>query len=350
MRKSFSLASMFSERRASASAPFLPRFFQATVLVLAAVILASSCGGGGGGGGGVRMVEDPPDANIQAQAETIASRYRSSSEFSRQWGLGRTRADRAYAHMELALGSDFSAGKGVTIGIVDTGIDLNHPAFVTTASDPDKDRTITRTLLPGASIEDGRETSHGTAVAGVAAGGRNVGLPGSAHGVAWNANLAVFAVSLGSGDGIYRPVDLSSFSPQNQSSMNQWFSTADFGWRRHPELELQSYRHDRELQRVNPPHCSWQYDPNDGSIRGIGQDHPGLGGLQQPWRDMSARFYRCRMQVGLKWRFESRCHFPFGSCGVAGEDQRVAGSCHRRRVGGREWCDFKFFKPLRNCG
>ena len=215
---------MYAEEMTLGQTSCLSRLFRAASMALATAILASACGGGGGGGGGVRMVEDPPDANIQAQAETIASRYRNSSEFSRQWGLGRTRADRAYAHMELALGSDFSAGKGVTIGIVDTGIDLNHPAFVTTANDSDKDRTITRTLLPGASIENGSEISHGTLVAGVAAGGRNVGFPGSTHGVAWNANLAVFAVPLGTGDGIYRPVDLSNFSPQNQSGMNQWFS------------------------------------------------------------------------------------------------------------------------------
>lgn len=216
------------------------RFFQAAALLLVVAILVSACGGGGGGGGGVgggtddtstssppedeAMVEAPPQPSFQARAQTIASRYRGSSEFSSQWGLGRTRADRAYAHMELALGSDFSAGKGVTIGVVDTGIDLNHPAFVTRASDSDKDRTVTRTLLPGASIEDGSRVSHGTLVAGVAAGGRKIGLSGSAHGVAWNANLAVFAVALGSGDGIYRPVDLSTYPQQNKNQLNQWFS------------------------------------------------------------------------------------------------------------------------------
>ena len=201
-------------------------------MALATAMLASACGGGGGGGGGVRMAEDPPeettpDPNFQAQAETIAGQYRSHSEFSSQWGLGRTRADRAYAHMELALGSDFSAGKGVTIGILDTGIDLSHPAFVTNANDPDKDRTITRTLLPGASIENGSEFSHGTAVAGVAAGGRNVGLPGSAHGVAWNANIKAFVVTLGTRgpDYVYRPTDLVNFSQQNKDGLNRWFST-----------------------------------------------------------------------------------------------------------------------------
>ena len=223
-------------------------------MVLATVMLASACGGGGGGvGGGTEETstppseeetmdettaedetvdetateEDPPEISFQARAETIASQYRSSSEFSSQWGLGRTRADRAYAHLELALGSDFSAGDGVTIGVVDTGIDLSHPAFVTNANDPDKDRTITRTLLPGGLVEDGSGSSHGTAVAGVAAGGRNVGLPGSSHGVAWNANIKAFVVALGSRgpDYVYRPTDLSNFSQQDQSGLNQWFST-----------------------------------------------------------------------------------------------------------------------------
>ncbi len=229
-------------------------------MLLAAAILVSACGGGGGGGVGggtedTRMPppEDPPPADnmagaptdepppddpsqqpaqpgFQARAQAIASQYHSNREFSNQWGLGRTRADRAYAHLELALGSGFSAGKGVTIGVVDTGIDLSHPSFVTNASDPDKDRTITRQLLPGASIEDGSKSSHGTAVAGVAAGGRNTGFSQAAHGVAWNANLAVFAVSLGSGDGTYRPVDLSGFAQQQEDDLNRWFSTP-LSWR-----------------------------------------------------------------------------------------------------------------------
>ena len=240
-------------------------------MALATAMLVSACGGGGGGvGGGTDDIppapappenesgtetppapappenesgagtppETPPSAgpppeepplqpDFQAWAEAIASQYRSNGEFSSQWGLGGTRADRAYAHLELALGSDASAGDGVTIGIVDTGIDLNHPAFVTTTLDPDKDRTITRQLLPGASLEDGSSFSHGTAVAGVAAGGRNVGLPGSAHGVAWNANIKVFAVALGSrgSDYVYNPTDLSNYPQQNEDTLNRWFST-----------------------------------------------------------------------------------------------------------------------------
>lgn len=209
----------------------LSGFSRTAALLLATAMFASACGGGGGGGGGVGggtndTSAPPPDSDFQARADTIASRYRSSGEFSSQWGLGRTRADRAYAHLELALGSGVSAGKGVTIGIVDSGIDLSHPAFITRAGDPDKDRTITRQYLPGALIEDGSSVSHGTAVAGVAAGGRNVGLPGSAHGVAWNANLAVFAVRLGTQgpDYVYRPTDFSIFTPGDRAGLNQWFS------------------------------------------------------------------------------------------------------------------------------
>lgn len=176
--------------------------------------------------------DDPPQRPAQPSSQRvqeIAREYRSNSEFSNQWGLGEIRADRAYAHLELALGSGFSAGKGVTIGILDTGIDLNHPAFVTNPSDPDKDRTITRQLLLGTSIEDGSEFSHGTAVAGIAAGGRNIGFSRGAHGVAWNANLAAFAISLGTigPDYRYSPTNLAQLG---QGGFNQWFSTP-LAWR-----------------------------------------------------------------------------------------------------------------------
>ena len=203
--------------------------FQAIALSMATAMLVAACGGGGGGGGitaEASSVTETPDEEFLAQAEAIASGYRSHSEFSSQWGLGKIRADRAYAHLELALGSDFSAGKGVTIGIVDSGIDLDHPAFVTSANDPDKDRTITRTYLLGAQVEDGSDSSHGTAVAGVAAGGRNIGWPGSAHGVAWNADIKAFAIRLESRepDYVYRPADL-NLQQQNQLDLNQWLST-----------------------------------------------------------------------------------------------------------------------------
>lgn len=235
---------MCAEETTSGLTPRFLRFFYGAAMLLVAAILVSACGGGGGGGGGVggstddtmaetspeEPSEQPVQPSFQARAQTIASQYRSRSEFSNQWGLGRTGADRAYAHLELALGSDFSAGKGVTIGVVDTGIDLSHPAFVTNANDPDKDRTITRQLLPGASIEDGSGFSHGTAVAGIAAGGRNVGFSGGTHGFAWNANLAVFAIPLGTGDGIYRPVNLSGFTQQDHLGLNRWFSTP-LSWR-----------------------------------------------------------------------------------------------------------------------
>lgn len=220
-------------------APGFARFFQVAAMALVTAMLASACGGGGGGGGGGASApppsappenaavpeEAPPQPSFQAQAETIARKYRSRREFSSQWGLGRARADRAYAHMELALGADFSAGKGVTIGIVDTGIDLDHPAFVTNVDDSDKDRTITRTVLPGGRIETGTEPSHGTSVAGVAAGGRNTGLPGSAHGIAWNANIKAFVVMLGSRgpDYSYKP-SLTGDSAQDVA-LNQWLST-----------------------------------------------------------------------------------------------------------------------------
>ena len=222
----------------------LSRFFWGATMLLAVAILVSACGGGGGGGGGVgtgdtsappendTMVEtppeEPPEPSFESQVTMIAGQYRGRSEFSNQWGLGRIGADRAYAHLELELGSDVSAGKGVTIGILDTDLDLNHPSFVTNPNDPDKDRKITKISL-GSPGDDGTSPSHGTAVASIAAGGRNIGHPESTHGIAWNANLAFFAIRLGTPgpDFVYSPVNLAGVS---QGGLNRWFGTP-LSWR-----------------------------------------------------------------------------------------------------------------------
>ena len=195
-----------------------------TFLVFVAFAL-TACGGGGGGGGGVGSDGgNDTMADFQTRVETISSRYRSSDEFSSQWSLGRIGADRAYAHLELALGAGVGAGKGVTVGILDTGIDLDHPAFATDASDPDQDRKITRRLLTGAKVEDGSVASHGTEVAGIIAGGRNVDLPESVHGVAWNADLAVFAVNVArrNPNRVYTVGNLSRLS-QTTINLDEWF-------------------------------------------------------------------------------------------------------------------------------
>ena len=93
----------------------------------------------------------------------------------------------------------YGAGAGQTVGVVDTGIDKDHPAFCGGSGTCTK--TVTEEFL-GAIDETGIKVSHGTAVASVI-----VGRLRSASGIAWGADVAMFAIPLGSSDGgNYSPI------------------------------------------------------------------------------------------------------------------------------------------------
>lgn len=193
---------------------FLRTLFRVAAPLSAAAVVAASCGGGGGGGAPSQAVPvsgQPmpppcvathdrgcvPESEYEALAAEIAGGHTETASFENQWGLEAIGADRAYANLELRLGPDAKPGEGTIVGVLDTGIDRAHSAFRNT-------RTFER-ILQGASNEDGSKFSHGTAVAGIVAGNESPGLDTDASGIAWGADLAVFAIPLGSGDGTYRP-------------------------------------------------------------------------------------------------------------------------------------------------
>ena len=122
---------------------------------------------------------------------TVAKEYQDDPSFQKQWELAYIKADEAYANLSVLKGPDAEPGAGVTIGIMHGGIDLQHPAFA--------GKKVTETFLDGAVDETGEErASYGTAVASVAAGRRFAeGEPGygiAGHGVAWGADIAMFAI------------------------------------------------------------------------------------------------------------------------------------------------------------
>ena len=90
-------------------------------------------------------------------------------------------------------------GTRVTVGLIDTGIEPRHWEF-------DRSR-VTETILSGTGDRDGDRYSHGTAVASLIAARRGgTTVPPSLerhdfHGIAWGADLKMFAVGLGSGGG-----------------------------------------------------------------------------------------------------------------------------------------------------
>ncbi len=201
-----------------------------TAIVLSVLLVLSGCGGGGGGGGSLSKpapeapapVPDPPPpppspciqthadgclsgTDFQIKASTLAQEYRDDDvSLDNQWGLETINADGAYANVELLKGEDAKPGAGITIGFIDTGIDPGHPQFA--------GKTVTEVFLDGAIDETGDEFSHGTAVASVAAGLRAGSLTDSANGVAWGADIAMFAIPTSPGSGVYSPISLARLS------------------------------------------------------------------------------------------------------------------------------------------
>jgi hypothetical protein len=130
-------------------------------LALALALGLAACGGGGGGGGG----------GPQPTPGAFETR-----EYKASWGLGRISASQAYA--------TGASGRGVTVGVIDTGIDTSHPEFAGALS-PASINIVSGVGGPAGLADPG---GHGTAVAGVIAARKNDRL---SHGVAFNARLLV---------------------------------------------------------------------------------------------------------------------------------------------------------------
>ena len=216
----------------------ITRLAQVAILVLAVAGLVSACGGGSGDPGPRTTVppvtdqpvesdpaseQDPPPPTddvmrscietvmgclapeaYESERQTIADAHSGEDDFKNQWGLTLIRADQAYAQLELERGSGTEPGSGQTVGLIDTGIDTGHPVFV--------GKSVTEHFFDSATDEIGDRTSHGTAVASIVAARRSAvfDYPGArpAQGIAWGADIAMFAVPTGRDDGPYEPLSL----------------------------------------------------------------------------------------------------------------------------------------------
>ena len=170
-----------------------------------------------------------PTPDFNDRAGQLAQGYADQPTFKVQWGLGSIGADRAYAHVNLLKGENEAPGAGVTIGFIDDGIDTEHPIFA--------GKTVTEVLMGDAVDQTGVDDfSHGTAVASIAAGIRDHALQelDGMQGVAWGADIAMFAIPLGEGDGVYRPISLEGlahFDAETAQEFNQALSWRDGGRR-----------------------------------------------------------------------------------------------------------------------
>ena len=170
------------------------KFFGHLICATFVVIALSACGGGGA------ATPSPPPYTPPSQASL--DRYTSISEFQNQPALSLVNAQYAYARE--------ATGQGVTIGMVDDGLDTSHPEFsgrkilsssryqsgyspdFTSCSPRDAMGRCTSNTIP----------THGTQVAGVMVANRNLSSsPETIHGVAFSSRLYFEGIRLGSSGG-----------------------------------------------------------------------------------------------------------------------------------------------------
>ena len=117
---------------------------KAAYITILTSLAITGCGGGGGGSAVVK----PTPASFE------------TTEYNAQYGLGKIKASEIY--------SDGYSGSGVTVAVLDTGVDLDHPDLIDNIAsggydyvDNDSDAN------PNG---QGDYMSHGTHVAGTIAG------------------------------------------------------------------------------------------------------------------------------------------------------------------------------------
>ncbi len=123
--------------------------------------------------------------------DDIAAGRRADSEFSRQWALETLNVDEAHAALAVKYGANTKPGDGVIVGVMDSGVDLNHPEF--------SGASMTETLLQDLPDEmrtdfGANEFSHGTAVTSIMAAQPN---NGGFLGIAWGSTYKVFTMPIG---------------------------------------------------------------------------------------------------------------------------------------------------------
>lgn len=169
---------------------------------------AGSSGGGGGSGSGppVLLIQTPPVPPVRSPGLPRTSPVAELEGYYRQYlttsvarlELGDVGTPRAYANIYRDRGANAAGrpGGGVTIGFIDSGLDVGHPSF--------EGKSVKVEYFDSATEAGDYDTgfSHGTSVASIAAGVRRQwatanGVVFSSEGVAPGAGIWMFAIPTG---------------------------------------------------------------------------------------------------------------------------------------------------------
>ena len=155
------------------------------MLAVGLALVVTGCVGSGSMSTAPPILPEPPRSEEERRRA-----YAAHPEFQNQYGLTRIKAHYAYARG--------ATGEGVTLGVVDSGVDPNHPKFEgklessnVEGYDPDFDTCDNR--APDGSCHS--LVGHGTYVAGIMAAGRRAppdagaGSASAIHGVAFDADV-----------------------------------------------------------------------------------------------------------------------------------------------------------------
>ena len=199
--------------------------FLSCILLLSLFLVLIGCSGGGGSSGGSPQSPNPstpsdpapspnpdPDPAPSQSFDELVSQYESNDEYQDQWGLAAINASSAYARG--------ATGKGIVIGITDSGLDTTHDEIAASRVLPESNLTYSN-YDPTTS-----QQRHGTMVASVAAGTLSESNMSSMHGVAFDADILFTAIQLAEPDDDYDPVDLGD-TDTDPGEVNEDFTGID---------------------------------------------------------------------------------------------------------------------------
>ena len=183
-------------------------------------------------------------------------------EFNNQYGLRNINADAAYAYGEHYTGRPFS-GRGVTVAVVDTGVDYEHPEFegrmLLTGFDT-IDESPTVAVDGGFLYRPDDEDGHGTAVAGIIAANKDFSSTTGArmHGIAYESEILPLRIPLRG-----TPTERKGIRPvaDGIDYIMDYASIINNSWAQAEEVEIVTDPGTGELLRVEKPGLFENLDP-----------------------------------------------------------------------------------------